>query len=377
MRRLKYIAVSVAVIGMLLWLFQKEGITAEDAKGGAIPTAKRIIPRLAMHWEELTENVVHCHLCPNNCLIKPGARGVCGVRENRDGKLYTLVFGLPCAVHIDPIEKKPLFHFLPRSSVLSIATAGCNLRCKFCQNYDISQRKPEELQNFRLGPKEVVQMAKKRRTPSIAYTYSEPTIFYEYMLETAKLAKKAGIKNTIHSNGYINPEPLRKLCPYLDAANIDLKGFTDQFYRELTFGRLQPVLRTLKILKEEGVHLEITNLIIPTKNDDLVVIKRMCEWIRDSLGRDVPVHFSRFWPKYKLTNLPPTPVEILERARDIAIQVGLKYVYIGNYPNHQAESTYCPNCGKLLIQRVGYHILQNRVTDGKCKYCGEEIPGVW
>ena len=342
--------------------------------------SSRLAPHIAMYWEEahhLGKHWVQCHLCPNNCTLKPGARGMCKVRENRGGKLWTLVYGIPCAIHTDPIEKKPLFHFFPGISVFSLATAGCNLRCKFCQNWDISQSSPEELKNLNLSPEEIVQEVKRNKIPSIAYTYSEPVVFYEYMLDIAKLAKANGIKNTIHSNGYINPEPLKELCKYLDAANIDLKGFTDEFYQELTNGHLAPVLQTLKILRSEGVYLEITNLVIPTKNDDPTIIKKMCEWIRDSLGADVPLHFSRFWPMYKLENLPPTPVETLEKARAVAMEVGLKYVYIGNIPGHQGENTYCPKCGKLLIKRVGYAVLQNNINRGKCKFCGENITGRW
>lgn len=331
----------------------------------------------AMYYEKLTRNNVRCQLCPNRCFISPDQRGICGVRENRGGKLYTLVYGLPCTVHVDPIEKKPLFHFLPGSLAFSIATAGCNLRCKFCQNWQISQARPEETSNYNLPPEEVVRLAKEKNCQVIAYTYTEPTIFYEYMLETAKLAKRAGIKNMMHSNGYINEKPLRELAKYLDGANIDLKAFTEQFYRELSFGRLQPVLNSLKILKEEGVFLEITTLIIPTKNDNPEDIKRMCQWIKDNLGDEVPVHFSRFHPMYKLKNLPPTPVKTLELAKHIADQVGLKYVYIGNVPGHRGESTYCPKCGRLLIQRIGYHVLQNNILDGRCKFCGQPIPGVW
>ncbi|MCK4306636.1 AmmeMemoRadiSam system radical SAM enzyme [candidate division WOR-3 bacterium] len=334
-------------------------------------------PRTAMYWEKLEDKIVQCHLCPHHCVLKPGQRGICRVRENRRGKLYTLNYGLPCAAHIDPIEKKPLFHFLPGTPVFSIATAGCNFRCKFCQNWQISQSCPAETENTWLPPREVVKSAKKNNCPSIAYTYTEPTNFYEYMFETAKLAHKAGIKNTMHSNGYINPEPLRALCKYLDAANIDLKGFTEEFYQELCGGSLEPVLKSLKVLKEEGILVEITNLVIPTKNDDPETIKKMCEWIRDSLSTDVPLHFSRFWPLYKLRNLPPTSVEALEQAREIALDVGLKYVYIGNIPGHKAENTYCPKCGKMVIRRIGYHIAKNNIVNGKCKFCGHKISGVW
>jgi len=338
---------------------------------------RHIQPREAMYYAQLSKNNVRCQLCPNRCFIAPGQRGFCEVRENRDGRLYTLVYGLSCALHVDPIEKKPLFHFLPASRAFSIATAGCNLECKFCQNWQISQARPEETSNYNLEPEQIVRLAKENNCEVIAYTYTEPTIFYEYMLETAKLARKAGIKNIMHSNGYINEEPLRELCEYLDGANIDLKGFTEQYYAELTQGHLQPVLNTLKILKEEGVHLEITNLILPAKNDDPEQIKEMCIWIKENLGDGVAVHFSRFYPMYKLKNLPPTPVKTLELAKEIADRVGLEYVYIGNVPGHRGENTYCPKCGKLLVQRIGYHILQNNIAAGRCKSCGQLIPGVW
>lgn len=290
---------------------------------------------------------------------------------------------------MDPIEKKPFFHFLPQSKAFSIATAGCNLRCKFCQNWNIAQRPPEETQNYCLPPKDVVKLAKERNCDSIAYTYSEPVVFFEYMLETAKLAKEAGIKNVMHSAGYINEEPLRELCKYIDAANIDLKGFTEEYYQEVIGAgigaHLKPVLEALKIIKEEGIHLEITNLIVPTKNDNPKDIRKMCKWIRENLGPEVPLHFSRFWPQYQLRNLPPTPVKTLEMARRIAKEEGLKYVYIGNVPGHEGENTYCPRCNRLLIQRVGFHVLKNNISytftggqaAGRCKFCGEKISGVW
>lgn len=336
-----------------------------------------IVPHPAKFWEKLTNLRVQCHLCPNECILAVGERGRCRVRENQKGKLVTLVYGLPCAVHVDPIEKKPLFHVLPGTKSFSIATAGCNLRCKFCQNWQIAQNPPELTTNYSLMPEEVIKRAIDTGSSTIAYTYSEPTVFYEYMFDTAKLAKEAGIKNVMHSAGFINPEPLRELCPYLDAANIDLKGFTEEYYRQMSEGRLKPVLRTLKILKEEGVHLEITNLIVPTKNDDPKDIREMCRWIKDNLGTDVPIHFSRFWPMYRLKNLPPTPISTLEQAKSIAESEGLKYVYIGNIPGHKAGNTYCPNCLKLLIRRVSYHILENNIKEGKCRFCGYKIAGVW
>jgi len=331
----------------------------------------------ALFYEKSDNQSVQCHLCPRNCLILPGARGFCGVRENIKGILYTLVYAKPVTMHIDPIEKKPLFHFLPGTTAFSVATAGCNLRCKFCQNWEISQARPEDLEYVYLEPQELAAKAKASGARSIAYTYSEPTIFYEYMLETARLARQAGLKNIMHSSGYINEEPLRRLSKYLDAANIDLKGFNDNYYAKLCEGTLEPVLKSLKILREEGVHLEITNLIVPGYNDDTDSLIKMCLWIKDNLGAETPVHFSRFSPMYKLASLNPTPVETLDKARQIALDCGLKYVYIGNVPGHRGENTYCPKCKKMIIGRRGFLVYEYDLKDGKCKFCGEEIKGVW
>jgi len=331
----------------------------------------------ALFYKKLDKKTVQCQLCPRRCVIPDGKRGYCAVRENRDGTLYTLVYAKPVAIHIDPIEKKPLFHFLPSTTAFSIATAGCNLKCKFCQNWEISQVKPEEVQYFYIEPKDLIKKVKESGSPTIAYTYTEPTIFYEYMLETAKLAKEAGIKNVMHSSGYINEEPLRRLAKYLDAANIDLKGFSEDYYSKITDATLEPVLKSLKILREEGVHIEITNLILPGYNDDPDTIRKMCLWIKENLGSDTPLHFSRFFPMYQLTSLSPTPVETLEKARRIALESGLKYVYIGNVGGHPAENTYCPRCKKLLIERRGYFVLQDNIENGKCKFCGEKIEGIW
>ncbi len=331
----------------------------------------------ASFYEKLENKIVRCLLCPRRCQLKEGERGVCQVRINKGGKLFTLTYGYPCAVHVDPVEKKPLFHVLPGTQVLSIAVAGCNLKCKFCQNWTISQTTPEYTYNYNLAPEDIVAAAKRHKCPSIAYTYTEPTSFYEYMLDIAKIARKEDVLNLFHSCGFINPEPLRKLCPYLDAGNVDLKGFSKDFYQKTCSAELQPILDTLKIFKEEGVWIEITNLVIPTLNDDPEMIRGMCVWIKDNLGVDVPLHFSRFQPEYKIKNLPPTPVKTLEEAHKIAKEVGLKYVYIGNVPGHPAENTYCPECGKLLIERRGYVILQNNLKEGCCPSCGEVIPGVW
>jgi len=338
----------------------------------------KAIPRIAQYWQKVKENIVQCLLCPRKCVLDVGQRGVCTVRINKDGKLYTLGYGNPVAVHIDPIEKKPFFHVAPGEPVFSLAVAGCNMRCIFCQNWQISQSRPDETQNYNLSPEEVVEKTIKSNCKFIAYTYTEPTVFYEYMLDIVKLAREKGIKNTMHSCGYINAEPLRELLKYMDAVNIDLKGFTEEFYAKIgLLAQLKPVLETLKIIKEDGIWLEITNLLIPGFNDDPKKIKEMCIWIKENLGDEVPLHFSRFIPNYKLQNLPPTPIEKLEEAYKIAKEVGLKYVYIGNVPGHAGENTYCPNCGKIIVKRIGYEILENNIKDGKCKFCGYKIAGRW
>jgi pyruvate formate lyase activating enzyme len=334
-------------------------------------------PHIAAFQQALDRGMVRCRLCPRNCEVTDGERGDCGVRENRQGKYYTLVYGNPCAVNLDPVEKKPFFHVLPGSRSFSIATAGCNLHCKFCQNWEISQARPETTYNYDLPPEKVVAGAQAAGCPSIAYTYVEPIIFYEYMTAVGRLAKQAGVLSTCHSAGYINPEPLEALCEVLDAACIDLKAFTPKFYRDLVDGELEPVLNTLKTLRRRGVHLEIVNLLIPQFNDDPQKLSEMCRWIKDELGPLTPLHFSRFYPLYKMQNHFPTPVSTLEAAHETALKAGLKYVYLGNIPAHPAESTYCHNCGKLLIQRTGYRIGEVKLKGDNCGYCGVKIPGIW
>ncbi len=344
---------------------------AQTAKKGLIKT------KLSPFFTSLSGGEIQCDLCPRRCRVSKGKRGACRVRENRDGKYYSLVYGNPCAIHLDPIEKKPLFHVLPSTTSFSLATVGCNFQCKFCQNWEISQASPEDVYSYDVPPEIIVKKAKEAGAHSIAYTYVEPTIFYEYMVDICQLVKKAGLLNVCHSNGFINPEPLKNLCKVMDAANIDLKGFTEAFYRDVCNGELNPVLETLKTLKKEKVHLEITNLVIPTQNDDLSGLKEMCLWIKKELGADTPIHFSRFYPLYKLRSLPPTPVSTLEKARNTALSSGLEYVYIGNIPGHEGEHTFCPKCKKLLIQRIGYMVGENHLKGGKCKFCGKPIPGIW
>ena len=344
---------------------------AQMAKKGLIKT------KLSPYFTPLEGGEIQCELCPHRCRVAKGKRGICRVRENREGKYYSLVYGNPCAVHLDPIEKKPFHHVLPGTTSFSLATAGCNFQCKFCQNWEISQAAPEDIYNYEVPPDLMVKRAKEIGARSMAYTYVEPTIFYEYMFDICQLTKKAGLLNVTHSNGFINPEPLKNLCKVLDAANIDLKGFTESFYRELCGGELAPVLETLKTLKKEKVHLEITNLIIPTKNDEISVLKEMCLWMKRELGPDTPIHFSRFYPLYKLKTLPPTPVSTLEKAREVALSAGLEYVYVGNIPGHAGENTFCPKCKKMIIQRTGYMVGEINLKEGRCRYCGKPIPGIW
>ncbi|MBR9690641.1 AmmeMemoRadiSam system radical SAM enzyme [Candidatus Woesearchaeota archaeon] len=313
-----------------------------------------------------------CVLCPHNCIISEGKRGICGVRINKEDNIYALVYGRPCSIAIDPIEKKPLYHFFPGKSILSFGTVGCNFRCKGCQNWEIATAKPEKTDKVSYPPKKIVETAKEKGCDMIAYTYTEPTVFYEYMIDTAKIAKKQGMKNVIVSNGYINEKPLRELCKVIDAANIDLKFFNNEKYMKYSSGKLEPILKSLKILKEEGVWLEITNLLIPGLSDDLKEFEEMCKWIKENLGEDVPLHISRFFPHFKLGNVSPTPIETMEKAKVIAKKY-LRYVYLGNVPYE--SNTICPKCNNLLIKRDGYNILNN--LEKGCCVCKEKIPGSW
>ncbi len=335
-----------------------------------------MIKKEAMFWKQIgKEKTVQCQLCPHFCTLKEGERGRCRVRENKKGKLISLVYGKPCSLSLDPIEKKPLYHFLPGELALSIATVGCNLRCLHCQNWEISQS--SDISSIEISPKKVIEEVKKNDVKIISYTYTEPTIFYEYMLNIAKLAKKSGIKNTIVSNGFINPEPLKKLCKYIDGANIDLKSINNEFYKNICKARVKPVLESLKILKEKEVWIEITNLLIPTLNDKKKNIKSLVLWIKKNLGTHVPLHFTAFYPSYKLLNLPATPLKTLKEAKDIATKAGMKYVYIGNISDEEGSSTFCPKCDSILIKRKLFSATENNLKEGKCPKCNEKIEGVW
>jgi pyruvate formate lyase activating enzyme len=334
--------------------------------------------KLAMFQESCDGGSVRCGLCSHRCLIAPGGRGICSVRENQDGMLVSLVYDKVIARNIDPIEKKPLFHFLPGSRSFSIATPGCNFRCKHCQNADISQLPHDRggmVPGEAITPAEIVNAAVQHRCASISYTYTEPTVYFELAYDTAKLAREKGIRNVFVTNGYITPEALREIRPFLDAANIDLKGFTDDLYKSVCGARLQPVLDSIRLYKELGIWIEITTLVIPGHNDSDAELKQAAAFIR-GLGADVPWHVSRFHPTYKLTDKPRTPLETLKRARQIGLDAGLRYVYEGNIPG-EGEETLCWNCRRSVVKRFGFSVEEIRVSEGKCGFCGAKIDGVW
>jgi pyruvate formate lyase activating enzyme len=333
--------------------------------------------REAAFYEKLDEKKVHCRLCRHHCLIAEGKCGICGVRENRDGILYSLVYGMPCSWHVDPIEKKPLFHFFPGSKAFSIAAAGCNFRCLHCQNYEISQVKVNDkyIPGQKMPPEEAVELAKNSGCKSISYTYTEPTVFYEYAFDTAKLAKENGIYNNFVTNGYIEDEPLSAIAPFLDAANIDLKGFSQSFYKSVCGAELSNVLDTIRCYKKLGIWIEITTLIIPGYNDSENELRGIAGFIKNELGPETPWHVSAFYPTYKLLDAGRTSPVILRRAREIGLEEGLRYVYEGNIPGSDGENTYCYNCKKLIIRRYGYSITDYNIKDGTCIFCGATIDG--
>lgn len=332
----------------------------------------------ALFYEKLEVQKVHCFLCRHHCKINDGKRGICGVRENKDGILYTLVYGFPCSYHVDPIEKKPLFHFYPGSKAFSIATAGCNFRCRHCQNHEISQMPRDEghIYGQKMKPSEVVEMAIKSGCTSISYTYTEPTIFYEYALDCARLAKEKGISNNFVTNGYIEEEPLRTIKPYLDGANIDLKGFGADFYKKVCGAELDGVLDTIRAYRSLGIWIELTTLVIPGYNDREEELRSIAQFIKNDLGAETPWHVSAFYPTYKLTDAPRTSAKTLQNAREIGIEEGLRYVYTGNIPGTDGESTYCWNCKKRIIGRYGYTISEYNIKNGSCSFCGATIDGV-
>jgi pyruvate formate lyase activating enzyme len=334
-------------------------------------------PKEALFYKKLDGEDAQCLLCPRECVIDDGKRGFCRNRENRGGTLYTLVYGKPAVVDIGPIEKAPLYHFIPGHFRLCITCASCNLRCKHCQNWHLSQKVFEELNHHSYSPSEIVQQAKKQGLNSISFTYTEPTVYYEYLYDISVIAKEKGIKTSIVSNGYINREPLLKILKVLDAVKIDLKGFSEEFYKNVCSASLKPVLKSLQTVKKEKVWLEIVNLVIPTLNDDPKMMDEMCRWIKENLGQDTPLHFTKFHPDYKLAHLSPTPVSTLDKAYEIAKKNGLMYVYIGNVPGHVYNSTYCPSCDRNVISRIHMDVVEMNVVDVKCRFCNLPLEGKW
>jgi pyruvate formate lyase activating enzyme len=363
----KCLALSAGIV-----CFPNRDYMIESITGGEDDSLKKI----AM-FQDVTPRGIMCRICPNECVLKEGEISKCNNRKVHDSKLWTMAYGNPCSVNIDPVEKKPLYHFYPGSRAWSIATAGCNLACLNCQNWTISQISPDKTRNYDQMPEIVVDGAVKSSCRSIAYTYTEPVTFFEYTYDTAVLARRAGIKNIVKSNGYINPEPLKKLCSVIDAANIDLKSFNDTTYLRLSGGKLQPVLDSLKIYRDAGVWLEITNLVVPQWTDNMDEIAAMCKWLGDNGFKETPLHFSRFYPTHKLEQLPPTPAEVLKNAVKLASAEGLKYVYTGNVPGDEVSDTRCPSCGNLVITRQGFRVTSNNLKDGACNKCGHDIRGVW
>ena len=331
----------------------------------------------AKFYEKLQNKKIKCKLCPRECTVGDRERGYCGVRENRGGTYYSLVHSRVCAAHVDPVEKKPLFHYLPGTLAFSLATAGCNVNCKFCQNWDISQVRPEQVPAEYAPPKTVTEWAKQHQCPTIAYTYSEPVVFSEYIMDAADAGHQAGIRSVVVSNGYIQEEALKAAYGKMDAVKIDLKAFSESYYREVVVGELKPVLDTLVRLQKMEKWTEIVYLVVPTLNDSDAEFRGLARWIKTNLGADVPIHFTQFHPEYLLKNLPITPVATLERAKAIADAEGLHYVYIGNVPGHAAQNTYCPKCRHVLVERVGFTASKVAIRKGACPFCRQAIPGVW
>lgn len=331
----------------------------------------------ALWWEHADGDRVRCLLCPRHCLASPGRSGWCGVRMNENGRMVSLVWGSPCALHLDPIEKKPFFHFLPGASAFSLSAVGCNLACKFCQNWTISRARPGEVETRELLPGDVVDMAARAGAEAIAFTYGEPVVWWEYAADISRLARERGLRPVVVTGAFIEHEPIRALCDLVDAVKIDLKAFDDGYYRDICSGRLQPVLDAIETVRRSDAWLELVYLVVPTLNDDPADIERMSRWLVERIGPDVPLHFSRFFPHYRLRDLPPTPVETLERSRKIAMAAGMKFVYVGNVPRHEGENTRCPSCGETVLSRRGYRLVDVLLDDGRCPSCGAEVPGVW
>jgi len=358
--------------GLAGWSFPARG---EDKPS---PAAKGLIrPRRSPWFRELEGGSLRCLLCPKECELKPGDRGSCRVRVNRSGAGYTLAYGNPALVREGPVEQTPFYHFLPGSRTLAISTAGCPLACKFCETWAMALTEPEEIYNYDLPPARALERARAAGVASLSYAFGEPAAFYEYMADLAEQAKAAGLSNLVQTSGYLQFRPLKELASLLDGANVDLKGFDPAFYREYVGGELKPVLDSILLLREQGVHLEITNILIPPLNDNPEMIGKMCRWIKKELGPDVPLHFSRFYPLYRLSNLPPTSVPALDRARKTALEAGLRYVYVSRVAGHPGEDTVCPACGEIVIKRMGFFVDEFRLEKGRCPKCATSVPGRW
>jgi pyruvate formate lyase activating enzyme len=328
----------------------------------------------ASFWKPLPEEKVQCELCPHHCIIAPEKHGICGVRRNEHGKLFSLIYSSCSSIADDPIEKKPLYHFYPGSRVLSFGSVGCTFRCEHCQNFSISMADPEHFSFQEIPPENVVELANDHGCRGVAWTYNEPTIWHEYTFDAAKLVKKAGLYTVYVTNGYIEEDPLKEIAPYLDAMNIDVKAFHEEFYRKICKARLAPVLAACEQARHLGIHLELTYLVIPNLNDSAEEIKQFCQWVKDKLGPDTPVHFSRFHPDYKMRNMQATPTSTLLTAHSIARDRGLRYVYLGNIPHGEYENTKCPTCGNILVERFGFSAEIKSIKNGKCIRCGAVIP---
>jgi pyruvate formate lyase activating enzyme len=350
------------------------GTLADASALGQKPNLSRVEAR---YYKKLEDREIECEICPRRCRLGDKERGYCGVRENDGGIYYTLVYGKACTMNADPIEKKPFFHVLPGTTALSIATAGCNVACKFCQNWEISQVRPEQVTHFDLPPPAVAAAAVESGCRTVAYTYSEPVVFYEYMFDAAVEAKKRGLRSVVVTGGHINPEPLEALTKVVAAIKVDLKAFNQDFYTKYVRGELQPVLEAVKLIARSKIWLEIVYLVIPTLNDDPGDIRKLARWMLKEVGPGVPIHFTRFQPMYLVKNLPPTPISTLESLRKAALEEGLHYVYLGNVPGHEGENTLCPKCRRTLIRRYVFEIQANEIKEGLCPSCRTPIPGLW
>ena len=366
-------APAICVTGLAAPLFRSAAFA--DSR---IDEILRTAPK-ARYWTSAAHDpkLVKCLLCSHTCAIRAGERGRCRARMNVGGELRSLVYGRPLAIHVDPIEKKPFYHFLPGAAAYSLGTSGCPLRCKFCQNWQLSQSAPEDHPTTWTPPATLVSAAVARKAPVIAFTYNEPTVQTEYLTDVAREARKRGLRTVIVSCGFMSGGPLSEMCEVLSAIKIDLKGFSPDFYREVSGAELKPVLRSIVQVARSGVHLEIVNLVVPTLNDSEKMLRELADWVAGEVGPDVPVHFTRFHPDYQLQNLPPTPVATLERAREIAMKKGIRFAYVGNVPGHPGNNTFCPGCGKTVITRSGFFVSEINLVGGRCKFCQRPIPGVW